>query len=109
MTDANEFNALLADITKSHARMVKIGIQAAEERYQGVIRALDKGMQAAALDPEAKIPSYLSAAIHVLLTMRTMTDAYGNDYANAMVKRDLERPKWERDLATGAKDIPVGR
>lgn len=32
-----------------------------------------------------------------------------NQYADAMIRRDKERPQWERDLATGARDIPVGR
>lgn len=31
-----------------------------------------------------------------------------NQYADAMIRRDKERPQWLRDLLTGARDIPVG-
>lgn len=31
-----------------------------------------------------------------------------NDYANAMVKRDKEEPRWLRELNTGARDKTNG-
>lgn len=31
-----------------------------------------------------------------------------NDHAEAMIRRDAEKPAWLRNLLTGGKDIPVG-
>lgn len=31
-----------------------------------------------------------------------------NDRAEAMIRRDAEKPEWLRNLMTGGKDVPVG-
>lgn len=81
----------LQDLAESHARLVRVGMEAAEERFYSAVRAVDRGYRQAAIDPQTKIPSYLMAAIHNLVAMLPPTEtalAKDNDYANEMVKRD---------------------
>lgn len=96
-----DLGEMIRQMGETHARMARIGMDAVEQRYATALRALDAGYRAAEMDPEAKIPSYLMAAIHALLTIRDI-DAQ-NRFANEMIKREqIERHEGrpEHDMNT---------
>lgn len=60
---------LANDIAESHARMVRIGMESAEERIQPAINALRREFEAALIDPATKIKSSLQVAILNVLSL----------------------------------------
>ena len=93
---------LLVDISESHANIARSGMVAGEEHAKRYIRAVVAAYERALEDPVFQCPIYLHAAIEG--ARRYSNEASVNAYANAMVKRDRECPKWERDSITGAKE-----
>lgn len=54
---------------RSHAAAVKTGCEITEKRYGRAIDALRAAYERAQLDPQAKIPTPLTAAISVLIAI----------------------------------------
>ena len=89
------------------AQQFTAGLKAGKEISRIAHTALKVAYAAAQQDQAVKIPTVLSCAIENILRLREEQQI--NDYANDAIKRDKEVPQWERDVRTGARDIPVGR
>ncbi len=76
------------------------------EQFRAIFLAYDR----AAADPNALLPSVLTAAIVAarMVVGPLISEQQMNDYANAAIKRDKEEPRWLRDMREGRPDTPPG-
>jgi hypothetical protein len=98
----NDIAKIISDMAHAQAHAVRVGCQITEQRYGRSIRALRLAFEAAQLDPNVKMPTVLTATILALFALHEQDQV--NLYANAMIKRDKEQPKWERDFRQGTKE-----
>lgn len=71
------------------------------------IKALQREWLAAQQDPQAKLPTRLELAIVGVLAESAIDES--DRYADTMIRRDKETPRWERDGRTGARDTGAQR
>ena len=93
---------MMEEMLVTHANIARSGIVAGEEHAKRFIRTVVVAYDRALCDPAFRCPTYLHAAIQGARAYAEEKTA--NDYSNAMVKRDQEEPKWERDSRAGAKE-----
>ncbi len=76
------------------------------EQFRAIFLAYDR----AAADPNALLPSVLTAAIVSarMVVGPLITKQQTNEYANAQISRDKEEPRWLRDMRQGNPDTPPG-
>jgi hypothetical protein len=70
MNEDLDMQTMLTSVIEGYSNMVKVGMAAGEGRYVAAIAALDAAYRKAMLDPQTKLPSYLDAAINMLLLTR---------------------------------------
>lgn len=102
---AFDIGKFVQETADTHRRLIQQGIDIGEGRYNTTIQALEAAYRRAMLNPDAKIPTYLEAAIFVLIGMNIAMpkgDTSG-DYAEHMIRKDqLERHEGrpEHDMTT---------
>lgn len=94
-----DFGAMLENVLTQQHRMMQAGAEAEAERFYRMIRGLDAAYRKAALDPELKMPSYLTAAMYALIAVlpETVAENKINAYAEAGIRRD-QRARLEGGL-----------
>lgn len=82
------------------------------ERLLGLLALIFDAYHKACKDKKAKIPTPLHLAVmkaHLEVGNVHLAEEKANAYANAMIKRDQERPAWERNENTYGASPRGGR
>lgn len=91
---------------EQHQRLVRAGMEIADEKFHTRIRALEAAYQQACLDPQTKLPSYLMA------TMVSMFNMLPERYVDAMVNRDQfarHEGRADHDMTTSGMPMKAGQ
>ena len=94
-----DFRALINDLAAGHAKMVRTGMQATEDRFRPAIHTLEQEFFAAQIDPETKMKTSLQVAImNVLALLPSPITGKVVDYADMKMKQEqLQRHEGRPD------------
>ena len=102
----NELSDMIVEQARALHEQFQLGLSVGKKINRVAHLALMAAYEIAQQDKNAKLPTPLSCAIENILRLREEQEA--NEYANAMIKRDQETPRWEREVRTGGRDKAVG-